>query len=307
MPPAAPRGAWWKTRASRSRRWSASTPRDVVFTSGGTEANMLALSPALGETLLVSAIEHPSVRSGGRFAAARRHSGDGGGRRRSRGAEAPARGPLAAAGLAHARQQRDRRDPAGRGGRRARACGGRAAACRRGAGPGPDCLRFQGARRRSDDAVVAQDRRAAGRRRADQARRSGARCRRSRAAARSAARGPAPRMWPASPASARPPRPPGWAGRRRPPGWRRCATSSRPGSRPSRPEAVIFGAEAARLPNTTLFSVPGMKAETAVIAFDLEGVAVSSGAGLFVRKGRAVARSGGHGGALRRSPAAQSG
>ena len=61
-------------------------------------------------------------------------------------------------------------------------------------------------------------------------------------------------------------------------GWRRCATSSRPASRRSRPEAVIFGAEAARLPNTTLFAVPGMKAETAVIAFDLEGVAVSSGA-----------------------------
>jgi len=43
------------------------------------------------------------------------------------------------------------------------------------------------------------------------------------------------------------------------------------------PQAVIFGGEAARLPNTTLFSVAGMKAETAVIAFDLEGVAVSSG------------------------------
>jgi cysteine desulfurase len=41
--------------------------RDVVFTSGGTEANMLALSPALGDTLLISAIEHPSVLSGGRF------------------------------------------------------------------------------------------------------------------------------------------------------------------------------------------------------------------------------------------------
>jgi cysteine desulfurase len=41
---------------------------------------------------------------------------------------------------------------------------------------------------------------------------------------------------------------------------------------------VIFGAETARLPNTTLFGFPGMKAETAVIAFDLEGVAVSSGA-----------------------------
>jgi cysteine desulfurase len=44
------------------------------------------------------------------------------------------------------------------------------------------------------------------------------------------------------------------------------------------PQAVIFGADADRLPNTTLFSAPGMKAETAVIAFDLEGVAVSSGA-----------------------------
>src|SRR3954470_23249427 len=42
------------------------TAREVVFTSGGTEANMLALTPALGEVLLVSAIEHPSVGSGGR-------------------------------------------------------------------------------------------------------------------------------------------------------------------------------------------------------------------------------------------------
>ncbi len=42
--------------------------------------------------------------------------------------------------------------------------------------------------------------------------------------------------------------------------------------------AVIFGSEVARLPNTTLFAVAGMKAETAVIAFDLEGIAVSSGA-----------------------------
>ncbi len=42
--------------------------------------------------------------------------------------------------------------------------------------------------------------------------------------------------------------------------------------------ATIFGAGAERLPNTTLFAAPGMKAETAVIAFDLEGIAVSSGA-----------------------------
>jgi cysteine desulfurase len=44
------------------------------------------------------------------------------------------------------------------------------------------------------------------------------------------------------------------------------------------PRTVIFGHEAERLPNTTLFAVEGMKAETAVIAFDLEGIAVSSGA-----------------------------
>ena len=44
------------------------------------------------------------------------------------------------------------------------------------------------------------------------------------------------------------------------------------------PGAVIFGATVERLPNTTLFAAEGMKAETAVISFDLEGIAVSSGA-----------------------------
>jgi cysteine desulfurase len=43
------------------------------------------------------------------------------------------------------------------------------------------------------------------------------------------------------------------------------------------PGVVIFAADAPRLPNTTLFTAPGLKAETAVIGFDLEGVAVSSG------------------------------
>jgi cysteine desulfurase len=41
--------------------------------------------------------------------------------------------------------------------------------------------------------------------------------------------------------------------------------------------AVVFSDDLARLPNTTLFTVPGMRAETAVIGFDLAGVAVSSG------------------------------
>src|SRR5262245_12351802 len=50
--------------------------QNVIFTSGGTEANSLALTPGLRrgngptvERLLVSAIEHPSVLAGGRFAA----------------------------------------------------------------------------------------------------------------------------------------------------------------------------------------------------------------------------------------------
>jgi cysteine desulfurase len=45
------------------------------------------------------------------------------------------------------------------------------------------------------------------------------------------------------------------------------------------PDVMIFGRDhVQRLPNTTLFALPGIKAETAVIAFDLEGIAVSSGA-----------------------------
>jgi cysteine desulfurase len=50
-------------------------PKNVVFTSGGTEANVLALTPQITdgndtrirESLLISAIEHPSVGAGGRF------------------------------------------------------------------------------------------------------------------------------------------------------------------------------------------------------------------------------------------------
>jgi len=41
--------------------------------------------------------------------------------------------------------------------------------------------------------------------------------------------------------------------------------------------AIIFSETVPRLPNTTLFTVPGLRAETAVIGFDLAGVAVSSG------------------------------
>jgi cysteine desulfurase len=43
------------------------------------------------------------------------------------------------------------------------------------------------------------------------------------------------------------------------------------------PDAVIFAGDAERLPNTTCFAVAGMSAETLLMAFDLEGVALSAG------------------------------
>jgi cysteine desulfurase len=43
------------------------------------------------------------------------------------------------------------------------------------------------------------------------------------------------------------------------------------------PGALVFSQDTPRLPNTTLFTVPGLRAETAVIGFDLAGIAVSSG------------------------------
>ncbi|HEX3429579.1 MAG TPA: cysteine desulfurase family protein, partial [Rhizomicrobium sp.] len=44
------------------------------------------------------------------------------------------------------------------------------------------------------------------------------------------------------------------------------------------PDVVIFGEAAPRLANTSNFAIPGIGAETAVIALDLDGVMVSSGA-----------------------------
>ena len=43
------------------------------------------------------------------------------------------------------------------------------------------------------------------------------------------------------------------------------------------PDAEIFGRDTTRLANTTFFAIPGLKAETAQIGFDLGGVALSAG------------------------------
>jgi cysteine desulfurase len=56
----------------------------------------------------------------------------------------------------------------------------------------------------------------------------------------------------------------------------RSATEA--GIRAVAPDSVIIGSNVSRLPNTICFSVPGIAAETAIIAFDLEGIALSAGA-----------------------------
>jgi cysteine desulfurase len=49
------------------------------------------------------------------------------------------------------------------------------------------------------------------------------------------------------------------------------------GMRRTAPDVIIYGADGSRVSNTSFFTLLGMKAETGQIAFDLEGVALSSG------------------------------
>src|SRR5579875_2623484 len=52
-------------------------PEEIVFTSGGTEANALALNGFAGRRLMISAIEHDSVRGNAAGAVVIPASGDG--------------------------------------------------------------------------------------------------------------------------------------------------------------------------------------------------------------------------------------
>ena len=102
---------------------------------------------------------------------------------------------------------------------------------------------------------------------------------------------PARRTSPASPASA--PRAEAsrdGLGRRRP-----CATGSKPALRAIAPGATVYGAAAPRLANTTCISMPGVKAETQVMALDLAGVCVSAGAACSSGKVHPVGGAVGHG------------
>jgi cysteine desulfurase len=253
------------------------TARDVVFTSGGTEANMLALSPALGAELLVSAIEHPSVRSGGRFAAAEDIAVTAAGvvdlaalERQLAGRARPLVSLMlannetgviqpvvevaavvhAAGGLLHV----DAVQGPGRIACDFKALGADLMTLSSHKIGGPQGV---GALIRRDGLALDPQIKGGGQER-------GARAGTENVAgiAGFGAAAEAVRQ--------------GWTGEAN----RMAALRDRleAGIKAVAPKAVIFGHEAVRLPNTTLFSVPGMKAETAVIAFDLEGVAVSSGA-----------------------------
>ena len=43
------------------------------------------------------------------------------------------------------------------------------------------------------------------------------------------------------------------------------------------PQAIIFGRQAPRLPNTSCIALPGLSSELQVMALDLAGIAVSAG------------------------------
>jgi len=255
-------------------------PGNVTFTSGGTEANVSALSPrSVGDQLLVSAIEHPSVRAGGRFpateevpvtaqgqvdvAALERRLSQRGGRplvsimlaNNETGVVQPvaaaAKAVHAAGGLLHT----DAVQAAGKIPCDIGALGADLVSVSAHKLGGPQGI---GALIRRDDAIPLEPLVKGG------GQERGVRAGTENVAAIAGFGAAAAAATVALESDGR----------------RMAALRARleVGLKVISPEVIIFGADVARLPNTSLFAAPGMKAETAVIAFDLEGVAVSSGA-----------------------------
>jgi cysteine desulfurase len=264
-------------------------PGDVFFTSSGTEANMLALTPAIevrGDKqprakLLLSAIEHVSVRAGGRFARDAIEELPVGAEGRldlATLSDAIARSPRALVSLMLANNETGVIQPVAEAAAIAHAAGGlihvdavQAAgriACDM-AELGADLLTLSGHKIGGPKGVGALVRRSEDIHLPDPLIRGGGQERGLRAGTENVAGIAA---FGAVAAVAR--------RQRAAEAAHMLALRDRleAGLRAIAPETVIFGAEAERLPNTTLFTVPGMRAETAVIGFDLEGVAVSSGA-----------------------------
>jgi cysteine desulfurase len=265
-------------------------PADVFFTSSGTEANMLALTPAVEvlddkrrrERLLISAVEHASVRSGGRFPASAVADipvdpegrvdivalGDMlAGSKAARalvsvmaannetGVVQPVAAAAEAAHAAGALLHTDAVQAAGR------------IPCDIGA-LGADLMTLSAHKIGGPKGVGALVRRSEDIHVADPLIRGGGQERGLRAgtenvagiAAFGAAAEAARAQFPAEAAH-----------------MLALRNLLEEGISAATPGAVIFGRAADRLPNTMLVALPGLKAETAVIGLDLEGVAVSSG------------------------------
>ena len=264
-------------------------PANVFFTSGGTEANMLALTPAIEtahekrprERLLISAIEHASVRAGGRFsrdAIAEVPVTTAGRIDHAALRDAVERAPRPLVSLMLANNETGVVQPVAEAAAIVHAAGGLIhvdtvqgpgrLACDIGA-LGADLLTLSAHKIGGPKGVGALVRASEDIHLPDPLVRGGGQERGLRAGTENVA---------------------GIAG------FGAAATAARTqlaaeaahmralrdlleaGLKAISPSAVIFAETAERLPNTTLFAVEGMKAETAVIAFDLEGVAVSSGA-----------------------------
>ena len=264
-------------------------PGDVVFTSSGTEANMLALTPAIETAdekrprtrLLLSAIEHVSVRTGGRFpreAIAEFPVDLAGHANLAALAAAAAQSPRPLVSLMLANNETGVIQPVAQAVAIVHAAGGllhvdAVQAVGRIdcdiAALGADLLTLSAHKIGGPKGVGALIRRSEDIHFADPLIRGGGQERGLRAGTENVAGIAA---FGAAAAAAR---------------RERVAEAARmrtlrdlleTGLQAISPQAIIFGASTERLPNTTLFAAPGMKAETAVIAFDLEGIAVSSGA-----------------------------
>jgi cysteine desulfurase len=265
---------------------------NVVFTSGGTEANTLALGPAIERSgdrqpldrLLVSAIEHPSVASGGRFA-------------REKIEEIPVKpdgivdlsvletrltelvgaGQRALVSIMHANNETGVVQPVAAAAAMVHAAGGLMhvdAVQTAGRIPceikalGADLLTISGHKLGGPQGVGALIRGSDGLHLADPLIKGGGQERGARAGTENVA------------AIA------GFGAAARAAAAAREADGAQVGVLRERleaglmavaPNSVIFGSGSERLPNTTLFAVPGLKAETALMALDLDGIAASSG------------------------------
>jgi cysteine desulfurase len=269
-------------------------PRNVVFTSGGTEANMMALSPALDtrenksgfDRLMVSAVEHASVRAGGSFSSHQAEeipvTGDGvvdiGAleRRLIELQRQGARPPLAS--IMAANNETGVIQPVEAAAAVVHAAGGLLhvdAVQVAGRIPidigrsGADLMTVSAHKLGGPQGVGALIKRSATLHLGEPLLRGGGQERGARAGTENvpgiAGFGAAAEQALLTLAQGRP---------------RMQALRDRleAGLKAMMPEAIVFGEAAERLPNTTLFAVPGIKAETAVIALDLDGIAVSSGA-----------------------------